>query len=128
MSAPPPARPGPRAARQWPRASRCWSAAPVPLMLELYTSEPNTFFLKPLIALAEKRAAFTQRYFDAAGLEQFAPDFPGDVESSLQLEREGPLLVHDGTIICSSFFMLEYIAEALPGPSLIPADAYDPYR
>jgi GSH-dependent disulfide-bond oxidoreductase len=97
-------------------------------LLELYTSEPNTFFFKPLIALAEKRAAFTAHYFDAAGLEQFAPGFPGDLESSLQLEREGPLLVHEGTLICNSFFMLEYIAEALPGPSLMPADAYDAYR
>jgi glutathione S-transferase len=97
-------------------------------LLELYTSEPNTFFLKPLIALAEKRAAFTARYFDAAGLEQFAAGFPGDLESSLQLEREGPLLVHDGTVVCSSFFMLEYISDALPGPSLTPADPYDAYR
>ena len=38
------------------------------------------------------------------------------------------MLVHDGTIISSSFFMLEYISEALPGPSLIPADPYDAYR
>jgi hypothetical protein len=30
-------------------------------MLELYTSEPNTFFLKPLMALAEKQAAYTPR-------------------------------------------------------------------
>jgi GSH-dependent disulfide-bond oxidoreductase len=97
-------------------------------VLELYTSEPNTFFFKPLIALAEKRAAFTTHYFDAAGLEQFGGNIPTDLESGLQLEREGPLLVHDGTIISSSFFMLEYISEALPGPSLIPADAYDAYR
>jgi GSH-dependent disulfide-bond oxidoreductase len=97
-------------------------------MLELYTSEPNTLFFKPLIALAEKRAAYTTHYFDAAGLEQFAGNFPTDLESSLQLEREGPLLVHDGTVISSSFFMLEYISEALPGPSLMPADPYDAYR
>jgi glutathione S-transferase len=97
-------------------------------VLELYTSEPNTFFFKPLIALAEKQAAFTTHYFDAAGLEQFAGSAPTDLESGLQLEREGPLLVHDGTLISSSFFMLEYISEALPGPSLIPADAYDAYR
>jgi GST-like protein len=97
-------------------------------VLELYTSEPNTFFLKPLIALAEKRLTFTTRYFDAASLEQFAGDFPADLESGLQLEREGPLLLHEGTIISSSFFMLEYISEGLPGPSLIPADAYEAYR
>ncbi len=97
-------------------------------MLELHTSEPNTFFLKPLIALAEKRVPYTARYFDAARLEQFAGEFPCDLESGLQLEREGPVLVHDGTLISSSFFMLEYISEALPGPALVPADAYDAYR
>ena len=36
--------------------------------------------------------------------------------------------MHDGTIICSSFFMLEYISEALPGAPLMPTDAYDAYR
>jgi glutathione S-transferase len=66
-------------------------------VLELYASEPNTFFLKPLIALAEKGASFTAHYFDAANFDQFAAGFPTDLESSLQLEREGPLLVHDGT-------------------------------
>lgn len=97
-------------------------------MLELHTSEPNTFFLKPLIALAEKRATYTTHYFDAGSLQQFAGGVASDLESSLQLEREGPLLVHDGTIICSSFFMLEYISQALPGPSLLPADPFDAYR
>jgi Glutathione S-transferase, N-terminal domain len=79
-------------------------------VLELYTSEPNTFFLKPLVALAEKKAAFTERYFDAGAFQQFDASFPSDLESSLQLEREGPLLVHDGVVISSSFFMLEYIS------------------
>ena len=97
-------------------------------MLELYTSEPNTFFFKPLIALAEKQARYTTRYFDATDFEQFAGGFPSDLESSLQLEREGPLLVNDGTIISSTSFMLEYISDALPGPSLIPAAPYDAYR
>jgi glutathione S-transferase len=97
-------------------------------VLELYTSEPNTYFLKPLIALAEKQLTFTARYFDAAALEQFAAGFPADLESSLTLEHEGPLLVHDGTIVCGSSFMLEYISEGLPGPTLIPPDAYDAYR
>src|SRR6476619_5133303 len=97
-------------------------------MLELYHSEPNTFFLKPLIALHEKRAAFESRWFDAEKLEQFSLASSGEVEAHLHLEREGPLLMHDGTLISSSFFMLEYIAEALPGTSLIPEAAYDAYR
>ena len=97
-------------------------------MLELYHSEPNTFFLKPLIALHEKRAAFESRWFDAEQLEHFTAGLPDDVEARLHLEREGPLLRHDGTWISSSFFMLEYIAEALPGESLLPKNAYDLYR
>jgi glutathione S-transferase len=97
-------------------------------MLELYHWEPNTFFLKPLIALKEKQAAFTSRFFDPTKFEQFASAFPRNVESGLHLEREGPLLVHDGTIISSSFFMLEYIAEALPGADLNPGQAWEHYR
>ena len=97
-------------------------------MLELYHSEPNTFYLKPLIALHEKKASFQSRWFDSDKLEQFALGFSGDVEAHLHLEREGPLLLHEGTLISSTFFMLEYIAEALPGESLLPDSAYDLYR
>lgn len=97
-------------------------------MIELYTSEPNTFFLKPLVALAEKGASFVTHYFDAGNFEQFDPRVPSSTEARLHLEREGPLLVDGGTVIASTFFMLEYIAEALPGRSLIPAGAYDAYR
>jgi glutathione S-transferase len=97
-------------------------------MLELYTSEPNTFFLKPLIALHEKQAAFELHWFDAAALEQFSLGFSGDVEAHLHLEREGPLLLHDGELFSSSYFMLEYLAETLPGPALLPESPYDLYR
>jgi GSH-dependent disulfide-bond oxidoreductase len=96
-------------------------------MLELYHSEPNTFFLKPLIALHEKGANFQSRWFDADRLEQFTSPFSGDVEAHLHLEREGPLLLHEGTVISNSFFMLEYIAEALPGTRLLPGAPYDLY-
>src|SRR5438477_6196630 len=82
--------------------------------LQLYHWEPNTYFLKPLIALGEKGARFASRWFDPTQFEQFAPGFPRNTESDLQLEREGPVLVHGDTIISSSFFMLEYIADALP--------------
>jgi glutathione S-transferase/GST-like protein len=97
-------------------------------MLELYHWEPNIFFLKPLVALAEKGIEYTSHYFDPTNFEQFRPDFPANRESQLQLEREGPVLVHDGAIISSSFFMLEYIAETFPGPTLLPADPSERYR
>jgi len=98
-------------------------------MLELYHWEPNTYFLMPLIALKEKQLAFTSRWFDASAGEQFAAAFPRSTESVVQLEREGPVLLHDGAIISGSFFMLEYIAERFPGGTeLYPGDAFERYR
>ena len=96
--------------------------------LELHHWEPNGFFLKPLIALEEKGAAFTSRWFDPTTFEHLAAAFPSSTESRITLEREGPVLVADGTVITSSFFMLEYIAEAVSGPALMPSDAYQRYR
>jgi len=97
-------------------------------MLELYHFEPNGYFLKPLIALEEARVPFTSRYFDPTSFEQYSPRFPQSTESSLQLEREGPVLVDGGTVLASSFFVLEYIAEAHPEANLLPADAFGRYR
>jgi len=96
--------------------------------LELYHWEPNTYFLKPLIALAEKEVAFVSRWFDPTQLEQFAPDIPRNTESELQLEREGPILVHGDTVISSSFFMLEYIDDTFSGIALQPGDAFSHYK
>ena len=93
-------------------------------MLELYHWEPNIFFLKPLVALAEKGTPYSARYFDPTHFEQI----PVNTEALLKLEREGPVLVHEGAIISSSFFLLEYIAEALPGPPLLPAEPFERYR
>jgi GSH-dependent disulfide-bond oxidoreductase len=97
-------------------------------MLELYHSEPNTFFLKPLVALHEKHARFESRWFNAGQLDHFQLNTARDVEAHLHLEREGPLLRHDDTVISNSFFMIEYIADALPGESLMPESPYDIYR
>jgi glutathione S-transferase len=97
-------------------------------MIELHHWEPNGYFLKPLIALHEKQVPFTSRWFDPTAFEQFAPAFPRDTEAGLHLEREGPLLVHDGRYISNSFFMLEYIAAAFPGEELLPSDAFQHYR
>ncbi|HUN28121.1 MAG TPA: glutathione S-transferase family protein [Steroidobacteraceae bacterium] len=97
-------------------------------MLELYHGEPNIYFLKPLVALTEARAPFASRYFDPTTLEQCSPEFPHNLESALQLEREGPLLVDGATVLTSSFFVLEYIAESFPAAKLLPGDAYEHYR
>ncbi len=97
-------------------------------MLELYHSEPNIYYLKPLIALKEVRAPFTSHYFDPTSFEQHSPSFPQNAESTLHLEREGPILVDGVTVLSSSFFMLEYVAEAFPAASLLPGTAYEHYR
>jgi glutathione S-transferase len=97
-------------------------------MLELHHFEPNVYYLKPLVALKEAQAPFTSRYFDPSTFAQLAPGFPHNVESSLNLEREGPVLVDGATIVSSSFFMLEYIAEAFPAAGLLPGAAYEHYR
>lgn len=97
-------------------------------MLELYHSEPNLYFLKPLIALEEARVPFTSRYFDPLTFEQYSPRFPQNAESMLHLEREGPLLVDGGSVLSSSYFILEYIAEGHPGANLLPADPFGRFR
>lgn len=97
-------------------------------MLELYHGEPNGLFLKPLIALAEKQVAFTSHYFDPLSFVQHGEAFAQNTESRLHLEREGPVLVHDGEVISSSFFMLEYISETFPGIDLMPGGAYEHYK
>jgi len=96
-------------------------------MLELHHWEPNVHFLKPLLALAEKQVEFVSRWFDPTRFEQFGPGFARNTETELNLECEGPVLVHDGAIISHSFFMLEYISEALPGPALLPKDSHARY-
>jgi GSH-dependent disulfide-bond oxidoreductase len=97
-------------------------------MIELYHWEPNVYYLKPLVALKEVRAPFTSRYFDPTSFEQSSPSFPQSTESALNLEREGPILVDGVTVLASSFFILEYIAEAFPAASLYPGDSYERYR
>ena len=97
-------------------------------MLELYHSEPNLYFLKPLIALEEAQAPFTSRYFDPTSFEQHSPRFPQSTESMLHLEREGPILADGGIVLASSFFILEYIAETNPAAHLLPADPLGRYR
>jgi hypothetical protein len=83
--------------------------------MELYHSEPNVYFLKPLIALEEAQAPFTSRYFDPTSFEQYSPKFPQSTESMLHLEREGPVLLDGGTDLSSSCYIREYNAEANPG-------------
>jgi glutathione S-transferase len=92
-------------------------------MLELYHWAPNGPWLKPLIVLAEKSIDCTLRPIDVLAFEQYGPAVPpASLETRLNPEGEGPLLVHDGRQLTESFFISEYLDAAFPGLALRPAD------
>jgi glutathione S-transferase len=91
-------------------------------MLELYHWAPNGPWLKPLIVLAEKGIACTLHPIDVLSFEQYGPAMPSpSLETRLNLEGEGPVLVHDGRQITESFFMCEYLDAAFGGVALRPS-------
>jgi GSH-dependent disulfide-bond oxidoreductase len=94
-------------------------------MLELYHWAPNGPWLKPLIVLAEKQIPCSLRLVDVLALEQYGPKAPPPaLETRLNPEGEGPLLVHDGRQLTESFFISEYLDAAFDGPALRPADPF----
>ncbi len=97
-------------------------------MTVLYHAQPRLYSLKPLIALEEKQAEYDRREIAAEPLERAVPGFPPAITQRISVEGDGPVLVHDGETIVSSFFMLEYIAESFAGPALLPDDALGRYR
>ena len=98
-------------------------------MLELYHSEPNTFSLKPLIALHGEAGGIHHAAGSiAAALEQFAAGIPADPNRACSWSAKDRCWCTMAPSSASSFFMLEYIAEALPGPPLLPDEPFDAYR
>jgi glutathione S-transferase len=92
-------------------------------MLELYHWEPNGSALKALIALHEKGLSFRSRYVDVMAFEQYQPGFlNASRETQLNLEGEGPILVHEGRQITESLFLIEYLEDAFPEKPLRSAD------
>ncbi|HUJ46912.1 MAG TPA: glutathione S-transferase family protein [Rhizomicrobium sp.] len=99
-------------------------------MIELYHWEPNMFSLKPLIALHEKGVPFTSRYTDFGALEQYALPvaLTGRMEVEHNPERDGPILVVDGTPMTESFFITLYLDDAYPEKPLRGPDAENRWR
>lgn len=92
-------------------------------MLELYHWAPNGPWLKPLIVLAEKGIDCRLHPVDVLAFEQHGPGMPEPtLETRLNPEGEGPLLVHDGRQLTESFFISEYLDAAFDGPALRPGD------
>src|ERR1700734_2566703 len=85
MSGPPFARALRSAAPNWCGAMPIWIAT----MLELYHWEPNGSWLKPLVALHEKRLEFRSHYMDVLSFEQYRPEFlRPSPETQVRLEGE----------------------------------------
>jgi len=98
-------------------------------MLELYHWEPNTFSLKPLIALHEKGLEFRSRYVDFLNFEQVDLPFAAiNIEVKHNPEGEGPILVHNGAVMTESFFINLYLDEAFPERPLRAEDAASRWR
>jgi glutathione S-transferase len=98
-------------------------------MPALYHWEPNTFSLKPLIALNEKKVEFESRYVDFLAFEHAKiPATDTTIESAHNPEGEGPVLVHKGVAMSESFFICLYLDEAFPEVALRPKDAYGRWR
>jgi glutathione S-transferase len=95
-------------------------------MLDLYHWEPNGSALKPLIVVHEKRLDVRCHYRDVLAFEQsvLAPS----LQTALNPEGEGPVLVHDGVQITESFFMMQYLEDVFPEAPLQPADAAGRWR
>ncbi|HWK42752.1 MAG TPA: glutathione S-transferase family protein [Croceibacterium sp.] len=93
-------------------------------MLELYHWAPNGPWLKPLIVIAEKQIDCILRPIDVLAFEQYGDGVPPrSLETSLNQEGEGPLLVQNGRQLTESFFISEYIDSACAdGPALRPTD------
>lgn len=98
-------------------------------MPALYHWEPNTFSLKPLIVLHEKKVEFESRYVDFLAFEHAKmPATNSAIESAHNPEGEGPVLVHAGTAMSESFFICLYLDEAFPAVALRPKDAHGRWR
>jgi len=87
-------------------------------MLTLYHGLASTCSKKVRMCLAEKGLEWESRLLNLQKFEQHDPDY-------LKLNPKGvvPTLVHDGAPICESTFIIDYLEEKFPEPSLSPADA-----
>jgi glutathione S-transferase len=86
-------------------------------MLTLYHGLASTCSKKVRLCLAEKGLDYESRLLNLQKFEQHDPDY-------LKLNPKGvvPTLVHDGKPVCESTYIIDYLEENFPQPSLAPAD------
>ena len=89
----------------------------------LYHWEPNANSGKPMLTLFEKGVAFESHYLDLLSFDQHKPDY-------LAVNPLGtiPAMTHGDRVLTESTAIMEYVDEAFPGPSLMPADPVDRWR
>ncbi|MDA0651791.1 MAG: glutathione S-transferase family protein [Proteobacteria bacterium] len=89
-------------------------------MLILYHGVTSTCSKRVRITLAEKGVAWESVHLNLAKRENLDPEY-------LKLNPNGviPTLVHDGRVLYESNFIIEYLDEVFPEPSLRPADPYE---
>ena len=88
-------------------------------MLYLYQGSTSVCSVKVRLALAEKGLAFDGETLDLQRGDQHRPDY-----AKLNPSEVVPTLIHDGKVILESTLIIEYLDEAFPKPSLMPADPY----
>lgn len=89
----------------------------------LYHWEPNANSGKPMLTLFEKGVAFDSHYLDLLSFDQHKADY-------LAVNPLGtiPAMTHGDRVLTESTAIMEYVDEAFPGPSLMPADPVDTWR
>lgn len=90
-------------------------------MLELHHGPPNGYHLKPLILLTERKIPYESRPYDPPAFPLADAPWAGETEVWCNLEREGPVLVHDGRPMTDALFINLYLDETQPGAPLRPA-------
>ena len=88
-------------------------------MITVHTWEPNANSGKPLFLLKEKGAEFDFHYINMGALEQHSPEY-------VKVNPNGtvPTVDVDGFAMFESTPGMEYLDEAVDGPSLTPDDPY----
>lgn len=87
-------------------------------MLELYHNDMSTCAQKVRLTLAEKDLEWTGHHMNLRRGDTRTPEY-------MKLNPEGvvPTLIDDGTVICQSTVIIEYLDDAHPTPPVRPAGA-----
>jgi glutathione S-transferase len=88
-------------------------------VLFLYHGSTSVCAIKVRLTLAEKALEWDGELLDLMRGDQYRPEY-----AKLNPNRVVPTLVHDGKVVIESTLIIEYLDEAFPEPSLMPAAPY----